>query len=181
MPMQTDHTSQITSRTARRRGPFIALAVVLAAITGACTPASGGGFNIAIGGTLPLPPIVVAPAFQGGNVLGCPVGFKTPGLNITGATVKIPGVNVNPGAGTVSVPNIQVNLPSIQVQLPSLVVCGGTLNLGTINLPAKVAATGVLNLGAGTLTINATITIPFQILGTSFPINIPIGPIVVQL
>ena len=147
--MQTQ-TSQPTSRSVRRRGPFVALAVVIAAFAGACAPASGGGFN-------------------------------TPGINITGATVTIPGINVNPGAGTVSVPNIQVNLPSIQVQLPSLVVCSGVLNLGTINLPAKVAATGVLNLGAGTLTINATITIPFEILGVSFPINIPIGPIAVQL
>src|SRR3954453_9466275 len=117
--MQTDHTSQPTSRSVRRRGPFVALAVVIAAFAGACAPASGGGFNIAIGGTLPLPPIVAAPAFQGGNVLGCPIGFNTPGLNITGATVTIPGINVNPGAGTVSVPNIQVNLPSIRVQLPS--------------------------------------------------------------
>lgn len=178
--MQTE-SSPRTSRTARRRGPIVALAVVFAAVAGACAPAPGGGFNIAIGGTLPLPPIVVAPAFQGGNVLGCQIGFNTPGINITGATATIPGVNVNPGAGTVSVPNIKVNLPSIKVQLPSLVTCLGNLDLGSINLPASVNASGSLNLGTMKLTINATVTIPFQILGNSFPISIPIGPIVVSL
>jgi hypothetical protein len=179
--VQTQQTNQTSSRLVRRRGPFVALAVVVAAVAAACSPAPGGGFNIAVGGTLPLPPIVVAPAFQGGDVLGCQIGFNTPGLNITGATATIPGINVNPGAGTVTVPNIQVNLPSIQVQLPSLVTCLGNLDLGTINLPAHVTATGVLNLATSQLTINATVTIPFEILGVSFPISIPIGPIVVNL
>jgi hypothetical protein len=179
--MQTDPTSQTAARRLRRRSPIVALAVVLTAVAAACSPAPGGGFNIAIGGTIPLPPIVSAPAFQGGNVLGCPIGFNTPGINITGATAKIPGINVNPGAGTVSIPNIEVNLPSIQVQLPAIVTCLGTLNLGTIKLPAHVVASGVLNLGTGQLTINANVEIPFSILGISFPINIPIGPIVVGL
>ena len=179
--MLTDQTNQTTTRAPRRRGPLVALAVVLAAVTAACTPAPGGGFNIAVGGTVPLPPIVVAPAFQGGNVLGCQIGFNTPGINIVGATATIPGINVNPGAGTVSVPNIKVNLPAIQVQLPSLVTCLGNLNLGTINLPATVNASGSLNLATMKLTISATVTIPFSILGVSFPINIPIGPIVVNL
>lgn len=176
--MQTQTTSP---RRLPRRGPLVALAAVVALVGGACSPAPGGGFDIAVGGTLPLPPIVVAPAFQGGDVLGCQIGFNTPGINITGATATIPAINVNPGAGTVGVPNIQVNLPAIQVSLPSLVTCLGNLDLGTISLPASVAASGVLNLGAGQLVINATVTIPFEILGQQFPINIPIGPIVVQL
>jgi len=179
--MQTDHTIQTTFRRVRRRGPFVALAVVIAAVAGACAPSSGGGFNIAVGGTLPLPPITAAPAFQGGNVLGCQLGFNTPGLNIAGATATIPGININPGAGTVTVPNIQVHLPSIQVQLPSLVTCLGNLDLGTISLPANVTATGVLNLGTSLLTISATVTIPFAILGVPFPIVIPLSPIVVHI
>lgn len=179
--MQTEHPTQTTSRAPRRRGPLVALALTMAAVVAACTPAPGGGFNIAVGGTVPLPPITVAPAFQGGNVLGCQIGFNTPGINIVGATATIPGVNVNPGAGTVSVPNIKVNLPAIQVQLPSLVTCLGNLNLGTINLPASVNASGQLNLATSTLTISATVTIPFSILGVSFPINIPIGPIAIKL
>lgn len=179
--MQTDHTSQTTSRRVRRRGPFVAIAVVIAAVAGACSPSPGGGFDIAIGGTLPLPPIIAAPAFQGGDVAGCQLGFNTPGLNITGATATIPGVNINPGAGTITVPNIQVNLPSIQVQLPAIVTCAGNLDLGTISLPANVTATGVLNLGTSQLTINATVTIPFDIFGIPFPIVIPLSPIVVQI
>ncbi len=179
--MHNDDTTQTSSRSVRRRGPIVALVVVLAAVAGACAPSSGGGFNIALGGTLPLPPIVAAPAFQGGTVLGCQIGFYTPGLNIVGATATIPGVNINPGAGTISVPNIQVNLPSIQVQLPSLVTCLGNLNLGSVSLPAHVTASGVLNLGTSLLTISATVTIPFQILGNSFPIVIPLSPIVIQI
>lgn len=179
--MQTDHPTRTVSRTARRRGPLVAIAVVIAAVGGACTPSPGGGFDIHVGGTIALPPIVAAPAFQGGDVLGCQIGFNTPGVNITGATATIPGINVNPGTGTIAVPNIQVHLPSIRVQLPSLVTCLGNLDLGTINLPAHVAASGSLNLGTSRLTINATVTIPFEILGVSFPIVIPVGPIVVQL
>lgn len=178
--MQTDHNNQTASRTVPRRGPVVALAVVIAAVAGACTP-SGGGFNIAFGGTLPLPPISAAPAFQGGDVLGCTIGFNTPGLNITGATATIPGVNIDPGAGTVTIPNIQVNLPAIQILLPSLVTCLGNLDLGTVSLPAAVTATGVLNLATLQLTISATVTIPFSILGIPFPIVIPLSPIVVQL
>src|SRR5262245_60730688 len=98
--MQTDEVRPTPSRR-RRRGPIVAFAVVIAAFAGACTPSPGGGFDIAIGGTLPLPPIVAQPAFQGGDVLGCQIGFNTPGLNITGATATIPGVNINPGAGTI--------------------------------------------------------------------------------
>jgi hypothetical protein len=179
--MQTNNDRQPTSQRTRRRLPFVALAVVIAAVAGACTASPGGGFDIAIGGTLPLPAITSPPAFQGGSVLGCQLGFNTPGLNITGATATIPGININPGAGTVTIPNIQVNLPSIQVQLPSLVTCLGNLDLGTISLPANVTATGVLNLGTSQLTINATVTIPFSILGIPFPIVIPLSPIVVQL
>ena len=179
--MQTDHTTRDVTRSPRRRAPFVALAVTIAAIAGACTPSPAGGFDIAIGGTIPLPPITAAPAFQGGDVLGCQIGFNTPGLNISGATATIPGINIDPGAGTVTVPNIQVNLPAIQVQLPSLVTCLGNLDLGTISLPANVAATGALNLATSQLTITATVTIPFEILGIPFPIQIPIGPIVVQL
>lgn len=179
--MQTDHSNQTTSRRVRRRGPFVALAVVIAAVAGACSPAPGGGFDIAIGGTLPLPPITAAPAFQGGDVLGCPIGFNTPGLNITGATATIPGININPEAGTITVPNIVVNLPAVQVQLPSLVTCFGNLDLGGISLPANVVATGVLNLGTMQLTINATVTIPFELFGIPLPIVIPLSPIVVQL
>ena len=178
--MRTDQMSQTQSPTVRRRAPFVALVVVMAAVVGACTPA-GGGFNIALGGTLPLPPITAAPAFQGGNVLGCPIGFNTPGLNIVGATATIPGINIDPGAGTITVPNIQVNLPSIQISLPSLQVCASTVSLGNINLPASAVATGVLNLGTMQLTINATVTIPIVILGVTFPVVIPLSPIVVQL
>jgi len=179
--VETDQKSQTTTRRLTRRGPFVALAVVMAAFAGACSPAPNGGFDIAVGGTLPLPPITVAPAFQGGDVLGCQIGFNTPGLNITGATATIPAVNVNLGTGTITVPNIQLHLPAIQVQLPSLVTCLGNLDLGTVNLPADVAATGALNLATSQLTISATVTIPFEILGAQFPITLPIGPIVVQL
>lgn len=42
-------------------------------------------------------------------------------------------------------------------------------------------ATGVLNLGTSQLTVNATVTIPFEIFGVPFPIVIPLDPIVVQL
>jgi hypothetical protein len=178
--MQTAQPTKITSTPARRRGLLVSLAVAVTAIAAACSP-TGSGFNIAIGGTLPLPPIVAAPAFQGGNILGCQIGFDTPGINITGATVSVPGINVNLGAGTVTVPNITVNLPSIQVQLPSLVTCLGNLNLGTISLPAHATATGVLNIATSQLTINATVTIPFSILGVSLPIVIPIGPIAVKI
>ncbi len=178
--MRTDPMSQTASRGVRRRGPFVALAVVIAAVAGACAP-SGGGFNIALGGTLPLPPITAAPAFQGGDVLGCPIGFNTPGLNITGATATIPGINIDPGAGTITVPNIQVNLPSIQISLPSLQVCANIISLGNVNLPASALATGVLNLATMQLTINATVTIPIVILSATFPIVIPLSPIVVQL
>jgi hypothetical protein len=179
--MHTDRSNQPRTRAMRRRGPFVALAVVIAAVAGACTPSPGGGVDIAVGGTIPLPTIAVAPAFQGGNVLGCQIGFNTPGLTIAGATATIPGININPGTATVTVPNIQVNLPAIQVHLPALVTCLGTLNLGTISLPAHVAATGSLNVATLRLTINATVNIPFSILGVSLPISIPIGPIVVQL
>src|SRR4051794_20282079 len=168
--MQTVPSSQIPSRKARRPRLLVALGVAIVAITGACSP-SGGGFDIAIGGTLPLPPIVVAPSFQGGDILGCQIGFNTPGINISGATASIPGINVNLGSGTITVPNITVNLPAIQVQLPSLVTCLGNLDLGTINLPANVVATGVLNLATLQLTINATVTIPFSILGIPLPIT----------
>lgn len=179
--MNDTQKTQAGTRRVLRRTPIVAFVAVITAFAAACSPAPGGGFNIAIGGTIPLPPIVVQPAFQGGSVLGCNIGFNTPGINITGATATIPGINVNPGAGTVSVPNITVNLPAIQVQLPSLVVCGGSVNLGTITLPAHVAASGSLNLSTMQLTINATVTIPITILGVTFPINIPIGPIVVGL
>ncbi len=179
--MQTHHSSQATSRRMRRRGPFLALAVVIAALAGACAPSPGGGFDIAIGGTLPLPPITAAPAFQGGDVLGCQLGFNTPGLNITGATASIPGINIDPGAGTITVPNIELNLPSIQVQLPSIVTCNGNLDLGAVDLPVNVMSTGVLNLATSQLTINATVTIPFAILGVPLPIVIPLSPIVVPL
>ncbi len=178
--MQTDQLSHTPPRRARRRGPVIALIVAFAAVSGACT-ASGGGFNIAIGGTLPLPPIVAAPAVQGGDILGCQIGFLTPSVNITGATATIPSVNINPGAGTITVPNIKVNLPSIQVQLPGIASCFGNLTLGTISLPASVNATGVLNLATSKLTINATVTIPFSILGIPLPIVIPLSPIVVAI
>jgi hypothetical protein len=178
--MQTIQETNTPVRRLRRRRLLVSLAVGLTAIAAACSP-TAGGFNIAIGGTLPLPPIVLAPAFQGGDVLGCQIGFNTPGINITGATVTIPGINVNLGSGTVSVPNIGVNLPSIQVHLPSLVTCLGNLDLGTISLPAHVVANGVLNIATSKLTINATVTIPFSILGISLPIVIPIGPISVSL
>ena len=179
--MQTDPTNQNPSRKVRRRGPVVALAVAISVVAGACTAGGGGGFDIAFGGTIALPPIVAAPAFQGGDLVGCQVGFNTPGLNITGATATIPGINVNLGAGTITVPNIQVNLPSIQVQLPSLVTCLGNIDLGTIALPASVLATGVLNLATSQLTINATVTIPFSIFGFPVPIVIPLSPIVVQI
>ena len=178
--MQTEATKPTTSKV-RRRGPIVAVVAALVTFAGACSPAPGGGFDIAIGGTLPLPPIVAAPAFQGGDVLGCQLGFNTPGLNITGATATIPGINIDPGAGTITVPNIQVNLPAIQVQLPSIVTCLGNIDLGTISLPANVDATGTLNLATSQLIISATVVIPFEILGIPFPISIPIGPIVVGL
>lgn len=177
----TETKPDARTRRFRRRGPFVAVAVALAFVGAACSPSPSGGFDIAVGGTLPLPPIVAAPAFQGGDVLGCQIGFNTPGLNITGATASVPGININPEAGTITVPNIQVHLPSIQVQLPSLVTCLGNLDLGSISLPADVTATGILNLGAMQLTINATITIPFELLGIPLPIVIPLSPIVVQL
>lgn len=179
--MHTNQTSHSPGRPKRRRGPFVALAVAVAAIVTACTPAPGGGFNIAIGGTVPLPPITAKPAFQGGTVLGCQLGFNTPGLNITGATATIPGINVNLGTGNITVPNIKVNLPSIQVQLPSIVTCLGNLDLGTITLPAQVDATGVFNIPTSKLTINAKVTIPFELFGIPLPIVIPLDPIVVQL
>lgn len=50
-----------------------------------------------------------------------------------------------------------------------------------LNLPANVLATGVLNLGTSQLTVNTTVTIPFEIFGVPFPIVIPLDPIVVQL
>jgi hypothetical protein len=179
--MQTGISSSTARRRVRRRGPLVALVVATAAFAAACTPGAGGGFNIAIGGTVPLPPITAAPAFQGGDVLGCPIGYNTPGLAITGATATIPGINVNPGAGTITIPDIQVNLPSINVQLPEIVTCFGNIPLGYVALPASVLATGVLDLATLQLTINATVTIPFSILGVPLPIVIPLSPIVVQL
>ena len=181
--MHTDHMSQTTSRRVRRRGPFVALAVVIAAFAGACTPSPGGGFDIAIGGTLPLPPITAEPAFQGGDLFpGCPVGYNTPGLYITGATVTIPGVNINPGAGTITVANIVVHLPSIRIQLPEIVTCIGNIDPGILELPpSDVVATGVLNVATGQLTINATLTIQFSILGFPLPIVIPLDPMVIQV
>lgn len=178
---ELDHPPTTTRRRRHRRAPLVALALVAAFLGAACSPSPNGGFDIAIGGTLPLPPITSAPAFQGGDILGCQIGFNTPGLNIVGATATIPGVNINPGAGTITVPNIQVNLPAIQIVLPSLVTCLGNLDLGSISLPASVNATGVLNLGTSQLVINATVTIPFEILGIPLPIVIPLSPIVVQL
>jgi hypothetical protein len=177
--MQAEHLNQ-PARRARRRGRFVAFTIALAAVAAACTTA-GGSFNIAIGGTINLPTITAPPAFQGVDVFGCQIGFETPGLTIRGATATIPGVNINPGAGTITIPNIQLNLPAVQVQLPSLVACGSSLNLGTISLPARVTATGVLQVATLDLTISATVTIPFSILGVSFPIVIPLNPITVHV
>jgi hypothetical protein len=178
--MQTDETSRTPSRTRKRRAPFVALAVAIAAIGGACTT-SGGGFDNALGGTVPLPPIVVPQTAQTGTVLLCDITFNSPGATIVGATATIPGINVNLGSGTITVPNIQLNLPSIPNNLGSIQTCLGGIDLGTIAFPATATATGVLNLATSQLSIDATITIPFTILGVSFPIVIPLSTIVVQL
>jgi hypothetical protein len=181
--VKPDEKNRTTSRTIRRRGPFVALAVVIAVVGGACSVSPGGGFDIALGGTIPLPTIAAPAAFQGESTFCGDIGYNTPAFNISGATATIPGINVNLGSGTITVPNIQLNFPQINIQLPQLVVCGGTIDLGTASFPATATATGVLDLATSQLTITATVTIPFTIpiLGISFPIVIPLSPFTVQL
>ncbi|MCC6184688.1 MAG: hypothetical protein IT194_08515 [Microthrixaceae bacterium] len=166
----------------RRRGPLVALAVVIATVAAACSP-TPNGFDIALGGTIPLPtiqtdttPVIV------GDVLGCQLGYTPPGVSIVGASATVPGVNVE-WTGVITVPNVKVNLPAITAVLPALSICGNTGAGIPINLPPlSVVATGQLNLATSQLVLKGVvISTHIDLFGMVIPIDIPLDTITVQL
>lgn len=174
--MHHDHDHRTTLRMARRRGPLVALAATVAIIAGACAPSSGGGFDIAVGATVPLPPIVLNQGTHLGNILNCSIDVEF-GVSIVGASAKIPAINVNPGAGTVSVP-VAVKLPAINLQLPRLVTCLGSGGLGGVTLPATANVVSTLHLSTMRLDINGSASVTLD-LGLWKPvIVIPISTVV---
>jgi hypothetical protein len=181
--VNTETTRDVSTRGARRRrGPLVAVAVALAFVAAACTPAPNGGIDIAVGGTIPLPPIQTGQSAQTVDVLGCHIGYTTPGVSITGASATIPGVNIQL-SGVITVPNIKVHLPAIQLLLPGIVVCGQGGQGIPINFPpVNVTATGQLNLGTMQLVISGIVlSTHIDLFGFIIPIDIPVDPITVQL
>lgn len=176
--MEHKDTNRTTLRRARRRGPLVAFAATIAIVAGACAPNPSGGFDIAVGATVPLPPIVLDQGTHLGDILGCSIDVEF-GVSVTGAVATIPAINVNPGAGTVSVP-VSVYLPAIHLQLPALGTCLGSLGLGGVTLPAHANIVSTLNLATMKLTISGSASVTLN-LGLWQPvIVIPIS-MVVQL
>ncbi len=176
--MEHTGSTRTVSRRARRRGPLVAFAATIAIVAGACAPNPNGGFDIAVGATVPLPPIVLNQGTHLGDFLGCSIDVEF-GVSVVGASATIPAVNVNPGAGTVSVP-VSVYLPAINLQLPTLGTCLGSLGLGGVTLPATANIVSTLNLATMQLSINGSASVTLN-LGLWQPvIVIPIS-MVVQL
>ncbi len=183
--MNTETTRDDTpaTRRRRRRGPIVAVAVALAFVAAACSPSPNGGIDIALGGTIALPPITTDQTPQTFDFLGCPIGYTPPGVSITGATATIPGVNVQL-SGVITVPNIQVHLPAIQAILPGVLICSNSGSGIPLNLPpVDVVVTGQLDLGTMQLRLQGlVITTYIDLFGlASIPINIPLDTITVQL
>lgn len=177
-PMTHDHNHRTALRTARRRGPLVAFAATIAIVAGACAPNPGGGFDINVGATVPLPPIVLNQGTHLGDLLGCSIDVEF-GVSVVGATATIPAINVNPEAGTVSVP-VAVSLPAISLQLPTLGTCLGSLGLGGITLPATANVLSTLNLATMQLSINGSAAVTLDLGFWQPVIVIPIS-MVVQL
>ena len=176
--MEHNDSNRTTVRRARRRAPLVAFAATIAIVAGACAPNPNGGFDIAIGATVPLPPIVLNQGTHLGDILGCSIDVEF-GVSVVGAVATIPAINVNPDAGTVSVP-VSVYLPAINLQLPTLGSCLGQIGLGGITLPANATVVSTLNLATMQLSIQGSASVTLN-LGLWQPvIVIPIS-MVVQL
>ncbi len=164
---ETTSTAPATVRTRHRRGPLVAIAVVLALFGAACTPSPDdpGSIDIPFGPiTVPLPPIGAVPPPVTVDLILCQVGYVPPAITIRNATVTIPGLRINPNTTEVGVPNVSVNLPQNNLHLPgaylSCLGLGGATEVALV-IPAQVhVRSAMLNLQTGVLSLNnPTITV----------------------
>lgn len=161
-PLQPREPRRSPSTNRRRlRGPALAIAVVLSLLGLGCaspTPPPGSGIDIDFGPlTVPLPPIEIRPPATTIPFAFCSIAYRPPGVNITGATLTIPKVRIDPSAAVVSVPNVKVTIPRMRVPLSTL-----TLRCGALALPVQVdliipstvrVQAATLNLAARTITL----------------------------
>ncbi|HTN99150.1 MAG TPA: hypothetical protein VL068_00635 [Microthrixaceae bacterium] len=152
---------------ARHQGPrrrltaALILVSALSMLGAGCAPASapaGGGIGADLGPlTIPLPPIEVrAPAT---NIpLGiCKIAYRPPGVNITNATLTIPGIRVDPARSVITVPNVKVTIPKLRIPLSTVTLKCGLLAVPTqvdLIVPSTVVVkAATLNLKARTITL----------------------------
>ena len=131
---ESTSTAPATVRTRHRRGPLVAIAVVLALFGAACTPSPDdpGSIDIPFGPiTVPLPPIGAVPPPVTVDLILCQVGYVPPAITIRNATVTIPGLRINPNTTEVGVPNVSVNLPQNNLHLPGAPFAAAALALVT--------------------------------------------------
>lgn len=156
-------TMTASAQRRRLRGLVLGLVASLSLIAGSCaepTPPSGGGVTIAFGPlTVPLPPIEVRAPATVIDLGLCSVVYQPPGVQVLGATVTIPAIQIDPAAAQVTVPSVQVRIPNLRVPLST--INAQCLGLGTPPLQADliipstvVVKAATLNLAARTITLN---------------------------
>lgn len=189
--MHTPTDNRTTSRRRlARRGPLVAVAMVVALAGAACAPPSGpagpGGIDVNFGPlTIPLPPIEVRPPATTIPLGICNIGYQPPGVQIVGATVTIPGIRVDPNQPIITVPNVVVTIPQLRIPLSTVGLQCGLLQLTTqvdLIIPSTVVIkAATLNLNARTITLqDPTFTINGAGLGIPGlgDLIIPLPPIV---
>lgn len=140
-----------------RAGAAIAVAVV-AVLGSACVPPTG---EIPLeGGTFDVDVTIPSQEFSY-EFLFCDATASTDPIDLTGATIEVPSVSINPSQSVVTVPDVVVTIPSGTAAAGSInVSCFGT-SLGNVGISLTIAGTAttetaVLNTATGELSLSGT-------------------------